>query len=162
MGCDYKDAAIVLLEYLDGVLNPEAKQRFEAHLAECDECTESIAGLGESWKLLELYRAVEPSAGLTAAVSDTVNLLNREESRIRWIRRAAVGLAAGLFIAAALVFNTAHAPQAVVEDLVAEAELLDNLDLIENLGFLEEYGEDIELAMECDLYDILADEGYMR
>jgi anti-sigma factor (TIGR02949 family) len=38
-----RQAVDLMTEYLDGALSPRDRERFEAHLAECDHCVEYLA-----------------------------------------------------------------------------------------------------------------------
>lgn len=58
--------------YLEGALAPAARQRFEAHLAECEECTAELVAVG---RLRHTPRARVRWIGLAAAAGLAVILL---------------------------------------------------------------------------------------
>lgn len=158
--CEEKNR--LMLEYMDGGLEDRERRAFESHLAECETCRTGLLEHREAWKLLDHYTAGAPSERFVAGTLKTLQA-RRSTLRRRWIRRAAVGLAAVLLLAATLFFKgfplsrsvTEGEPEGEGKRGIVEAELLENLELIEDLEFLEEYGEELELAMEYDLYEIL-------
>jgi hypothetical protein len=80
-------------------------------------------------------------------------------NRLQRMRRVFVSLAAGLVVATALYFHFLPpygVPGGPVGETVSvDGELLENLDLIKDLDFLVEYGEELDLAMEYDLFNLL-------
>lgn len=156
-----KDVTENRLAYLDGALPSAEREELELHLESCAACGKALEEMQRTWALLDLYDEVEPSSSF---VGDTLSAVQRDRARARRqrIRRTLTALAASLVIVTGVVlFKTRSLTPPRLEEpaqqAVMESELLESLDLIEDLDFLLEYGEDLELAMECDLYDILSD-----
>lgn len=161
MSCEYEDRSPWLIDFLDGALEEAARRRIEAHLASCRECRRAVEEHRAVWRLLEAYRPPEPSAGF----SDAVRAARARAGRVARLRRiaAAAAIVAALAGGARWLWWPSSSPTAAPAGPAAAAEpvdsgLLKNLDLLENLDFLEQYGEDLELAMDADLYDVLAAE----
>jgi anti-sigma factor RsiW len=50
----------LVTEYLDDVLSPRDRARFEAHLAECDDCTAYVTQFAQTLEALGAMAADEP------------------------------------------------------------------------------------------------------
>ena len=151
-----------ILDYLDGTLDPGTRLEVDAHLEVCESCRVLLIEYRETWGLLSHYPGPEPSKGFVPSVLEVVRHQNRA-TRIFRIRSAVIAAAAVILVAAWLVFGPFpfSGVSGVTEQdgsVAVEPELLENLDLIEDLDFLVEYGEDLELAMEVDLYEIISGE----
>jgi anti-sigma factor RsiW len=155
MGWKCEDLKSRWLDYLDGLLPPLERKRFEEHLGGCSGCREAAAEHRETWSLLGHTVEVDPSPFFVAC---TMRELRSAQalSRAMKVRRAVVAAAASLFIALSLIFYFSRVPPAL-PDSVVEAGLLENMELLEDLDFLMEHGEELELAMEYDLYDMMND-----
>ena len=144
------------LDYLDGLLPPLERKRFEEHIGRCADCREAAAEHRESWSFLGRVDELEPSPFF---VTSTMKELRSAQalSRTMKVRRAVVAAAASLLIVLSLIFYFTRVSTDLPagRDTVVEAELLENMELLEDLDFLVEYGEELELAMEYDLYDML-------
>lgn len=144
------------LDYLDGLLPPLERKRFEEHLGRCAGCREAVAEHRETWSFLDPVDELEPSPFFVAS---TMKGLRSAQalSRTMKVRRAVVAAAASLLIALSLIFyfTRVSTDLPAYGDSVVEADLLENIELLEDLEFLVEYGEELELAMEYDLYDML-------
>ncbi|MBU0755404.1 MAG: zf-HC2 domain-containing protein [Planctomycetes bacterium] len=163
-----KDLTENKLAYLDGSLPLLERVEMEEHLDSCSPCRREMEELRESWDLLDLYDEKEPSPDFAARTLAAFKQRKQLDKR-RWIRHTVTALAASLLIAVAFLLYrslTGTTPSTPAEtpvaentgDTMIEPELLESLDLIEDLDFLLEYGEDLELAMEYELYDILNQE----
>jgi predicted anti-sigma-YlaC factor YlaD len=153
-----------MLDYLDGALDAGSRREIEAHLEECARCRTLVLEYQETWNLLGHYPPPEPSEGF---VRSTVEALKANHPSVRrmWAGRAALAAAAVLLIAAVLYFGAGPSRDTGGSQrdapLAVEPGLIENLDLIEDMDFLAEYGEDLELAMEVDLYEIISGEENM-
>jgi anti-sigma factor RsiW len=149
-----------ILAYLEGSLKPVHRLELEAHLQDCDPCRTTLHEYESTWELLDLYPDHAPSPAFVPATLRAVQQDRAALRRLRF-RRGAVAVAAGLLLAVVLFFafqSSTPVDEPVTDDLArVETELLENLDLLEDLEFLEEYGEDLELAMEYDLYQIITE-----
>jgi anti-sigma factor RsiW len=150
-----------ILEYLEGSRDDARTAELKAHLDRCDTCRATLAEYERSWEMLDHYPAPEASEDFVSRTLAAVQEDRAAGGRL-WIRRTAVAVAAGLILAVALFFAlkpAAPGEESAADDLAqveqVEEELLENLDLLEDLEFLEEYGEDLELAMEYDLYELM-------
>jgi anti-sigma factor RsiW len=153
-----------LLEYLEGRLDASRAASLKAHLDRCDACRTALSEYEATWALLDHYTAPEASP---AFVADTLAAVrsDRLADRRRRFRRTVVAAAAGILLAVTLFFSIRSAApvdeptgEEVTQLDQVDEELLENLDLLEDLDFLEEYGEDLELAMEYDLYELMLEE----
>lgn len=146
-----------ILDFLEGVLSGEEQRAFDEHAAGCERCRSDLFEHEEAWKLLDFYPEMEPSPGFVA--STMAALERRKRTRRLKTLRSIAAAAAGLILAGSLYFHfhgAADPEDKGPEDQPqVEAELLENLDLIEDWDLLEEFGEDLELAMEFELLDIL-------
>jgi anti-sigma factor RsiW len=148
--------------YLDGILPPQDREAFEAHLEGCASCRTELDEHSMAWKLLDRFEEIEPSPFFAARTLREVRIRNEAE-RAHRIRRIVTATAAALMIGASLVFyflatSEATGPGTGTDEVAVETGLLENLDLIEDLDFLVEHGEELELAMEYDLYEMLGKE----
>ena len=165
MGCEYEDRARWLVDYLDGGLEEDARRAVEAHLARCPACRSAVEEHRAVWRLLDAYTPPDPPEGFTASVLRA----RARAGRALRLRRAVLAAAAAVLVAGTAWWFFAppgdggadgggrERAAAGAEEAV-DPELLRNLDLLEELDFLERYGEDLELAMDADLYDLLASE----
>lgn len=157
----HDDPSKWMLDYLDGTLDAGARHEIEAHLEECERCRTLVLEYRETWNLLGRHPYLEPSEGF---VRGTVEALRAHHRSVRrtWAGRAAAAAAAVLLIALALYLVATPTRDSGDSrrdaSLAVEPGLIENLDLIEDMDFLTEYGEDLELAMEVDLYEIISNE----
>lgn len=146
------------LDYLNGLLPPLERMRFEEHLGRCAGCREAAAEHRSTWGFLGRVDELEPSPFF---VTSTMKELRSAEvlNRKMKVRRAVVAAAASLLITFSLIFYFTWISNDLPADrnTVVEAELLENIELLEDLEFLVEYGEELELAMEYDLFDMMND-----
>ena len=165
MGCEYEDRSGWLIDFLDGTLDEEARRAVEEHVARCPACRRAVEEHRAVWRLLDAYTPPEPSAGFTASVLRA----RARAGRVLRLRRVLTAAAAAVILALAVWWGlfpagrettVEHGGMTAAADGVesVDPELLRNLDLLEDLDFLEQYGEDLELAMDADLYDVLASE----
>ncbi|MFH1999436.1 MAG: zf-HC2 domain-containing protein [Planctomycetota bacterium] len=158
-----RDLSPKTIEYLEGLLPPFERRLMESHLADCPSCRKRIAEHRQAWDLLDLLEEKKPSPFFVAGTMREMRN-RRVDQRTSNIRRILIVAAACLMLTASLVFYFLSIPSSgkgVVETdrvLVSDAELLEDLELMEDLDFLVEYGEDLELAMEYDLYHVLSEE----
>ena len=156
MNCD--ETRKSMLEFLDGELPEDMSRAVGAHLRSCFRCSEKAAELRASWDLLDLYPAARPSENFTAATVAAFRAVRRRERIASGMRRASLLLAASIMavLAVFLFDRTAEDPGATVA--VTEDEVIENLDLIEDLELLEQLGDDLDMAMEYDLFVALGGE----
>ncbi|MCU0723179.1 MAG: zf-HC2 domain-containing protein [Planctomycetes bacterium] len=162
MNCD--DSLERLSAYQDKELDPDAAAETEAHLASCEACRRRLADYGKILESLRPGPETEPSPGFTEAVLGRAAGRGFAEARRRsfWIPAAAA--AAGVLLAASLLFlgdpwsagpaNPAPAPSPVpapapapdpaiaeIESAVREdpelLDILENLDALEQIELLE-------------------------
>jgi Putative zinc-finger len=100
--------------YVMGALTPEDRAAFEAHLAGCADCTQSVADLSGVTLLLDkvpLARVLEPATGVEPAPELLLPRLIRAargERRRQAIRQAATGAVAASVIAVAIFFGVSQ------------------------------------------------------
>jgi len=90
-----------------GILDPADHERFEAHLASCQSCQETVAELGAPAAMLkaalpvmETLPGIEPPAELRARTLAAVEQAARKSTRRRWTPRRTISAAAVAVIAA--------------------------------------------------------------
>jgi anti-sigma factor RsiW len=66
-----RQAVDLMTEYLEGALSPRDRERFEAHLAECDHCVEYLAQIRATIALVGHF---EPDDLSDEALDDLVGL----------------------------------------------------------------------------------------
>jgi anti-sigma factor RsiW len=146
--------------YLEGDLLGGERQRLEQHLEACALCRAEMKEHKETWGLLDHYPEIAPSADFVPNLLLRARRLDAAQRRQR-IRRTVVALAAGLLLSVFLLLYTltgvSESGLTSGSDAALEAELLENLDLLEDLDFLVEYGEDLDLVMEYDLFHLLSE-----
>jgi anti-sigma factor RsiW len=66
-----RQAVDLMTEYLEGALSPRDRERFEAHLADCDHCVEYLAQIRAT---IALVGHIEPDDLSDEALEDLVGL----------------------------------------------------------------------------------------
>ena len=66
-----RQAVDLMTEYLDGALSPRDRERFEAHLAECDHCVEYLAQIRAT---IDAAGHIEPEDLSDEALDELVGL----------------------------------------------------------------------------------------
>lgn len=100
--------------YVMGALSPEERRAFEAHLADCPRCAQSVAELSGLTDLLDkvpLARVLQPGADREPPPDLLLPRLMRAaraERRRRSLRLVASGAAAASLVALAVVFGVAQ------------------------------------------------------
>jgi len=148
-----------IAQYCDDDLIEEDHLRLEEHISQCASCRTLFHGFRESWKLLDTYSAIDPSESFVRSTMDLVHAEKAAE-RPRKIARAVVLLAASIIIVLSLIlYPNLDGPEDSYQLSNLDEDIMMDLELIEDLEFLEQFGEDLELAFEYDLYNILEEEG---
>jgi anti-sigma factor RsiW len=162
MNCKEEEAKQRIVQYLDNELSDQERAETEEHLSQCNGCRSFLSELRQTWDLLDLYYGIEPTESFAANTLAQVREEKRGARRLRILKTAAILAAACLLIALVIHYlpsqNSGSPSKMDPDPQLVESELIEELDLIEDLDLLEEYGEDLELAFESDLYDILDDE----
>jgi anti-sigma factor RsiW len=73
-----KEAVELVTHYLEGVLNPDERARFEAHLAECPHCREYLEQIRTT---IDVMGHVEPAALEPEARDELVRLYRQWKAR---------------------------------------------------------------------------------
>jgi predicted anti-sigma-YlaC factor YlaD len=155
MRCD--EVASRLVEYLDGVADPQGERQVREHVRRCPACARLIEEHASAWELLDLLAPAQP----TERSREGLLAIPARERRAR-MRRLSGGLAA-LAAAAALVavlglaglFSRSSSSPAPV----ADEELIAHLDLVEDLDFLVSHGLEIDASRELALLEFLEPQG---
>jgi anti-sigma factor RsiW len=66
-----RQAVDLMTEYLEGALSPRDRERFEAHLADCDHCVEYLAQIRAT---IDLVGHIEPDDLSDEALDELVGL----------------------------------------------------------------------------------------
>jgi predicted anti-sigma-YlaC factor YlaD len=79
-----RDLAAFLAEYVGGTLDPQDRELFEAHLAECPDCVTYLRGYAETIRLLRETRdgAADPAPGVPEELVEAI-LAARRRGRTR-------------------------------------------------------------------------------
>ncbi len=142
----------------------EIRTALEQHIKSCPGCRRTLRSHVESWALLDLLPGIEPTDDFTTRTMAAFGNERAREKVRSIVRRAAVALAAALLMALTLLFFKAPSVDLPAggggtdSTSLAQGDLIENLDLMENLEMLEEYGENLDLAMEYELYLALGGE----
>lgn len=153
---DERDA-IRLMEWLDGRLGPDESAEVEAWLEQDPQAA----------RLAAEHRALWAAMGDTdmapdSAESDAFRLATVARARERRVMprfsRAAMLVAASLLVGVSLfVLMRPQAPPwaRLTEE---EREIVQNLDLLESLDMLEQYGQELDLAVDVEILQAFAGE----
>jgi anti-sigma factor RsiW len=162
-----------LVAYLDGELNEEASQEFEARLSREPALRAEADALKKTWELLDYLPRPEPSGAFThrtlerLAVRETAKLRNGSAHRWAWL--APAGWAAAMLIAMAGGLVAAHflwptpAPTPIAQQAGNAKNAQDDFDakMARDLGPIENqrvYGAIVDLDFARGLADIQGDE----
>jgi anti-sigma factor RsiW len=119
--------AIQLPEYSDGTLDGSAREEFETHLSQCEDCRVTVAAYRQSQRLLGCPRETLPAVDLTAQVMARVKAASSPASAPPWwksglvIRLAAAGAAAAIMVIALTVYRSPEPPPASLAASIALA-----------------------------------------
>jgi anti-sigma factor RsiW len=160
-----------LVAYLDGELNEEASQEFEARLSREPALRAEADALKKTWEMLDYLPRPEPSGSFThrtlerLAVRETAVLRNGSLHRWAWL--APAGWAAAMLIAMAGGLVAAHyfwpPTVPVVQQQVNTKNAQDDFDakMARNLGPIENqriYGTVVDLDFARGLAEIQDEE----
>lgn len=156
MNCE--EVQRIKFEYLDEELPAARAEAVAVHLENCPRCREEISGLRAAWDLLDLHPEASPSGEFIARTMASFRAVRSRERFTTGVRRSAVLAAAVLLAALTLVLFREPDDGFGTSVAVTEDEVIENLDLIEDLELLQQIGEDLEMAMEYDLFEALGGE----
>lgn len=157
MNCEEVRERIV--EFLDRALPDESQAAVDEHLLSCGRCRQEVAELGAAWEMLDAFPAVSPSGDFVQRTMTSFRSIRRGERKAIALRRAVLAVAAGLVLALSVFFfGIDQDSEPGSGPAVAEEEVIENLDLMEDLEFLEEFGEDLDMVMEYEIYVALSEE----
>ena len=131
-----------LTAYLDGELDEQASQAFEARLSRDPELRAEADALKRTWEMLDYLPKPEPSTNFTHRTLERLAVLDTApavpvSAPGRWAWLTPVTWAAAMLVAMAGGLYTAHrlwpVPQPVAEKADFEAKMARNLGPIENL-----------------------------
>jgi anti-sigma factor RsiW len=148
---DERDA-IRLMEWLDGRLDPEEAAEVEAWLERDPEAARLAAEHRAVWSALGAVDLAENADDSDAFRERTVARARAAEQRVMpRLSRAAMLVAASLLVAVSLfvLMRPSSPPWARLTD--EEREIVQNLDLIEALDVLEQYGSELDLAVQVEI-----------
>lgn len=165
MKCD--DVIKMRVGSMDGGSVPaEVDAALERHVSRCPVCRRALRSHEESWALLDADRGIEPSDDFVARTM-TAFFAERSGERFRkGLRRTVAAVAAALLLALTLLFfkeplsepTGSSSGSGTDYSTMTQGELIENLDLIEDLELLEALGDNLDLAMEYELFLALGGE----
>ena len=154
-GCQDTQAELVAL--LDDQLGPDARERVEAHLADCPGCQAELAALRNALGVVDALPATAPAADLQARFEAR---LARERAGFlgaswAWLRRPVPALAMGsglaaLALVAVLVMRPGDLAEGQIDaaivnnmELFTDYEAIQHLDLLEDMDVLEALDDEV-------------------
>lgn len=128
-----------IVEYVDGVCQPDAVQRLEAHLASCEACARAVRD--QLW-MKRMVAQLEPEHApvhLARRIRDHARTSLRHRSLTRTAVRLSFAATAVIVVIAALWWNTLHqsmvAPPSSEEPTVAQAIVQEYVGATASDGF---------------------------
>jgi len=121
----------MLIDYVNGVLDPEEAKRIEGHIGVCGTCTTEFERLKRLVAMTAIVETDDPGDRFNAEVWNRINRTSRgRRTRLVLIPLAAAALALLFFLPGDSSDTTED--QAIVERL----DLYQNLDVIDNMEML--------------------------
>jgi len=153
MNCESVEKELVA--YLDGELEPAAKERVDAHLAECRACRDKLESLAAALDKISGLDATGPSTGFAGQFWERFENEKRAgigQRFLDWVRQPAVlvgaGAAACLLVVAIFAIPRTVEPSETEKviashmELFADYEVIKNLDILEDFECIEALGEE--------------------